>query len=109
MKNLTKTYMQKAVNHVVGNIPFKPHEKTLLKAYARQGLAELRHSFGTFYQEGRSIAEVDQGMWGKTTSYELTLERQGNEQEPKNLLQEEQEKLREQLTPEPNKEKELEK
>lgn len=73
------------------NIALKPEEKALLKAYWRQGLQELRN---VFYQDSRIAADVDYGIWGRATPGEVSQERA--EQEPKSLLQAEQEKLREQ-------------
>lgn len=85
------------------NIAFKPAEKALLKAYWRQGLNELRN---TMYQDSRTAAEVDYGIWGRATPGEVSQER--TEQQPQNLLQAEQEKLRQQIMTQ-HKEKGMEK
>jgi hypothetical protein len=86
------------------NLVFKPAEKALLKAYWRQGLSEVRN---TLYQESKIAADVDYGIWGRSTPGEVSQERA--EQEPKNLLQAEQEKLRQQLATEPKLDKGMEK
>lgn len=77
--------------HPKDNIAFKPAEKALLKAYWRQGINELRNAM---YQDTRIAAETDYGIWGRATPGEVSQERA--EESPKNLLQAEQEKLREQ-------------
>lgn len=79
------------------NIAFKPAEKAMLKAYARQGLQELRNAF---YPESNLATSVDYGIWGKLTPGEVSSER-NEPSASQDLLQAEQEKLRKQCLEQP--------
>ncbi|MFO0812115.1 MAG: hypothetical protein U0796_02785 [Gemmatales bacterium] len=98
-----KAINDKVIQYAKNNIALRPNEKAVLKAYWRQGLQELRNSF---YQDSRIATDVDYGIWGKATPGEVGQERA---QEPRNLLEQEQDKLRQQLEQEPRRDKEMEK
>jgi hypothetical protein len=54
----------------------KPNDgKSLLRAYARQGLAEIR---AALYPESNIAQPVDPGMWGNLTQGEIADQREGD-------------------------------